>query len=213
MKGVFIMNKNISEALNALECKPLRSATAERILILNEIKGKNKNLPQPLRFSRMLSELLDRVSTPIEEHDLIAGRAPDRVLTDDEEKIYASFLKDKDYPRRSVILGAGHCTYAWEDVVELGLCGLKERAQKSLEAHSDESKRAFLQGVIEIYDAIQRYILRYASVAKDKGMDELCDNLVAAATKKPSSFCSALQLLWMITLIECSYVTPNPTKT
>ena len=85
------MEKNIAEAKNALENKSLRSATAERILILNEIKGKNKELPQPLRFSAMMSELLERVSTPIEDHDLIVGRALDRELTEDEERLFLSF--------------------------------------------------------------------------------------------------------------------------
>lgn len=137
------MQKNIAEAIAALESKPLRSASAERILILNEIKGKNKNLPQPLRFSAMLSELLDRVSTPIKMHDLIAGRALDRELTDEEEQIFESFLKDKDYPRRSVILGAGHCTYSWEDVAELGLFGLKARAEKNLLLQTDDKNAPF----------------------------------------------------------------------
>ena len=207
------MEKNITEAKNALENKPLLSATAERILILNEIKDKNKELPQPLRFSAMMSELLERVSTPIEDHDIIVGRALDRELTEDEERLFFEFLKSKDYPRKTVIFGMGHLSYDWEDIVELGLCGLKERAQKSLHAQTDPKKQTFVQAAIEVYEAIKRYILRYAEAAKSKGMTALYENLTSCANEKPKSFYAALQLLWIITLIECSYVTPNPTLT
>lgn len=53
----------------------------------------------------------------------------------------------------------------------------------------------------EIYQAIIDYVLRYKQVAIEAGMCELADNLNTVATKKPDTFVSALQLLWIITLI------------
>ena len=207
------MIKNIEEAEYLLSNKPLRSASAERILILNEIMGKNKELSQPKRFALMLRELLDRVSVPIEEYDIIAGRALDRELTEDEEAIFKSFIKSPDYPRRSAFLDSGHCTYSWQDVVELGLIGLKKRAEESLSKQTDTEKRDFLDGVIGVYSAIERYIERYEDTAKLKGMTALAETLRKARTEKPSDFVTALQLLWIVALIDCAYITPNPTLT
>lgn len=207
------MKINIREAEFLLENKSVKAAAAERILILNEIMGKNKDKPQPIRFSMMLSELLQRVSVPIEEYDLIAGRALDRELSDDEEALLERFLRSPDYPRRSAFLDSGHCTYSWGDVLELGLQGLKKRAEESLDRQTDEEKKAFLCGIIGVYTALENYISRYEAVAREKGMTDLADTLRRARTEKPSDFRTALQLLWIITLVNCAYITPNPTLT
>lgn len=58
---------NILEAKDALENKPILATSVERVLILNEIKSSFKELPQPLRFSKMFSILLSRISTPLKE--------------------------------------------------------------------------------------------------------------------------------------------------
>ena len=55
------LDKNIAEAEWALTQRPFFATSAERIFILNEIKSKYAELPQPLRFSKKLSELLARV--------------------------------------------------------------------------------------------------------------------------------------------------------
>ena len=52
------------------------------------IKEDFVGLPQPVRFSGYLSAILDRVSVPLEDYDLIAGRAVVRELTDEEEEIF-----------------------------------------------------------------------------------------------------------------------------
>ena len=64
------IQKSIHEADIALTEKPLFATSAERFLILDSIKTKYKELPQPLRFSRTLSYLLSNVSTPVESHDV-----------------------------------------------------------------------------------------------------------------------------------------------
>ena len=124
------MKPNISEAERALTEKPMLATTAESILILNRLRSEYKDLPHPLRFSRILSILLSEVSTPIEEYDLVAGRSIDRALEDGEEKIFREFTSHPDYIYKNLFFSSGHCTYSWEKVVELGLCGLRERAKK-----------------------------------------------------------------------------------
>lgn len=208
------MNKNILEAKRSLKEKPLFATSAERFLILDEIKALHKDLPQPLRFAKYMTYLLERVSTPLEDYDLIAGRCVDRLLTESEEERFQEFLKSPDNPERNTMFGSGHCSYSWDMVVELGLSGMIEKAKRQIQKYvGNEDKQIFLQGMVDVYTAIQNYILRYAKTAEEKGMDTLAENLRISATRKPDTFVSALQLLWIITLIDCAYLTPNPTLT
>ena len=207
------MIRNIEEARLSLTQKPLFATSAERFLILNDLKSSYKELPQPKRFSKIFSLLLSRVSTPIENHDLIAGRSVDRVLSDAEEELFQSYLKHPDYPSRHLFWSSGHCTYSWEMLVEEGLVGLKERVLSQMESTDSEEKRIFLSAIAETYDAIIAFMLRYAEAAQEKGMTETADNLRCGATERPQSFGAALQLLWIVAFIDCAYISENPTLT
>ena len=207
------MEINVREAERALVEKPVFATTAESFLILNEIKSLYKELPHPLRFSRILGEVLSRVSVPLEEYDLIAGRSVDRELTAEEEVMFSEFVKHPDYPYGRLFYSSGHCTYSWESVVEFGICGLRGAAMTTLENADNEEKKAFLRGLIETYDAISAFMLRYADEAERRGMSEMARNLRQGAVGVPDSFASALQLLWIITFINCAYVSQNPTLT
>ena len=207
------MKQNIEEAKWALIQKPLLATSAERILILNEFKSSYKELPQPLRFSKILSILLSRVSLPLENYDLIAGRCVDRELTDEEEAIFQEYIKSPDYLSRTLFWSSGHCTYSWEMLVSEGLSGLHSRASAQRDQAKSYEKRMFLSAIVEIYEAIIAYVVRYANEAELRGMTELAKNLRTAATKAPDSFASALQLLWIVTMINCAYISENPTLT
>ena len=148
------MKQNIVEAKTALESKPMLSTTVERVMILNELRGKDADLPHPLRFSKWMSILLSRVSTPLEPYDLIAGRTVDRVLTEEEEQIFQSFIHDPEYVHRTVLFSSGHCTYSWAMVAKEGIAGLRARAEERMTRAENEDQRIFLQGILEIYDAI-----------------------------------------------------------
>ena len=203
------MEMNIAEACRSLTDKPLFATSAERLLILDELKSQKKELPQPTRFAWALNELLSRVSVPLETYDLIAGRCVDRELTEDEEQLFQAFIKHPDYPNKILLIGSGHCTYSWESVVELGLPGLRERALSTLARVETEEQRVFLRAMMDVYDAISQYMLRYAAAAKAAGMDELARSLTRGAKEKPQDFRTALQLLWIIALIVDYYCKHN----
>ncbi|MBE6592644.1 MAG: hypothetical protein E7642_01475 [Ruminococcaceae bacterium] len=209
------MKRNIEEADLELTSRPLFSVSSERVEILNEIKSKYKELPQPKRFAKFMSVLLSRVSVPLEEYDLIAGRCVFCELDEDGERMFKEYISSPDYPPRCAMLGSGHCTYSWEEVVSEGLVGLKARTLQSISALGEEEsdKKIFLESVVQIYDVISDYMLRYAEAAEARGMSEVAKNLRDGATKRPDSFASALQLLWIIAFIDCAYITANPTLT
>ncbi len=205
--------QNLAEAEKALVDKPLFATSAELFLILNRIKSEYLDLPQPLRFAKFLEILLGEVSTPIEPYDLIAGRCVDRELTADEETAFQDFIRHPDYPPRHTVFSSGHCTYSWELLIEKGLPGLRAMAKQRREATEDADQQIFLDAMISIYDTIMAYLLRYAATAEARGMIEPAENLRRAATARPDSFASALQLLWAVTMINCAYITQNPTLT
>ena len=207
------LRRNIDEARTALTEKPLYAADAERIIIAHSLIGKNADDVQPVRFARAMSEILDRVSVPLEEYDLIAGRVVHRELTEEEEAIFSELRRSPLSPYKGTIFSSGHCSYDWKMIAELGLPGLIEKAKASLSEKTDEGRRIFLFSLIEVYEAIRRYILRYAAAAEEKNMHDLALTLRKAATEKPADLRTALQLFWIITLIDCSYVSPNPTLT
>ncbi len=207
------LSQNIKEACWVLTEQPLFATAAERFLILNEIKSEYKDLPQPKRFAKFMTILLDRVSVPLQPYDLVAGRCVIRELSETEEKEFQNFIHHPDYPRKAVMFSSGHCTYSWEKVVSLGLSGLRCNAAEHLKRETDEEKRVFWESMVEVYDAISRYLLRYALAAKEQGMEDLAEVLTKTATAPPDSFRVALQLLWTITFINCAYITENPTLT
>ncbi len=207
------LTQSIAEAKAALTDKPLFATSAERIAILDEIKSTHRELPQPLRFAHFLAALLGRVSVPIAPHDRIAGRCVDRELTDEEEAAFQAYRRHPDCPQGRVLLSSGHCTYDWDFVLREGLPGMRAKAEASLAAETDREKCDFLCAMIAIYDTIAAYMLRYADAAEAAGLGETAQALRRGATERPTDFRAALQLLWIITLIDCAYITPNPTLT
>ena len=205
---------NIAEAERELCERPIFAVSSERVNILFEIMSQYKELPQPARFAKFMDILLSRVSVPLEDYDLIAGRCVFEELDEEGEARFQKFISSPDYPARLALIGSGHCTYSWDMVVKEGLCGMRELARRSLEelGENDGEKREFLTAIISIYDSIAAYMLRYAEAAEKRGMDFVAQNL-RAATGVPDSFAAALQLLWIITFIDCAYITANPTLT
>lgn len=204
---------NVAEAKDSLTGKPWLAADAERINAAYDLCLDYEQMPFVDGFAKCISGILSRVSTPVDERDLIAGRVVDRELTPEEEEKFKFLCNSPHSPFRSYISGSGHCAYDWQMILDLGLPGLIGKARASMDEKKDEGRRAFLSAVIAVYTAIQDYILRYSAEAKRHGMTDLAETLCRAATEKPSDFRTALQLLWLITLIDCSYVTANPTLT
>ena len=207
------LKTNIEEAGRELTSRPVKATTAELLLIQYEIRHKYNDKPQPERYGLYLGEILERVSVPLEKYDLIAGRSIHRELNAEEEKIFKTYCDERLLQIYRTMLDNGHAIYSWDDVVRLGLPGLKKRAEETLSSADNEDKRSFMSGAILIYEAIEKYLLRYSKKASELGMTELVEVCQKAATEPPSDFYTALQLLYTITFVQCSYITKNPTIT
>ena len=207
------LTRNIEEAGRELTSRPVKATTAELLLIQNRIRTKHREKPQPIRYGLYLAEILEEVSVPLEEYDLIAGRSIHRELNDEEEAIFKNYCADRELKLQSTMLDNGHVAYSWGDVVNLGLCGLKKRALDTLSKTDDKESRSFLEGALLIYEAIEKYLLRYSQKAMEMGLSKLSEVCRKAATEVPDDFYTALELLYIITFVQCSYITKNPTVT
>ena len=205
------MTKNIDEARRALTEKPLFSTSFERVKIMKELASYKKDAPQPERLADILSILLSRVSLPLEDYDILAGRCVDRELDEGEEAEFREFLRDPDNLYRNVFWSSGHRTYSWEMLVDEGLSALRDRALANA-SQTEGDKKIFFYSLAKVYSAIIDFMERYADEAEARGMHETAENL-RCATVRPKSFAAALQLLWTVAFINCAYLSGNPTLT
>ncbi len=113
--------------------------------------------------------------------------------------------------------GVGHITVKYWEVLEIGYRGIKEKAQKELEAcqlgDADYAKRTrFLQAVILCCDAVCRYANRYADLAEQ--LAQQCSDSVRKAEllqiaancrhvpeHGASNFYEACQAFWFVQML------------
>lgn len=206
------MQNNVVEARDALVNKSIKVTSFERIKIMNMLRDKYAHLPQQLRFGNVLKDFLALVSTPVNENDLIVGRYVEKEVTEQEDELCKAFFADWNL-YKTTVFSCGHRTLDWERLVKLGLAGIREEVCEKLDKVSGEEERNFLNGAMLVLDGIVCFIERYAKEAEKTGLEEQSKALYAISKGKPNSFYEALQLCWIITLIDCAYVTGNPTLT
>ena len=202
---------NVSEAIEALTNKPIKSTSFQRIKIFASLKDKYASMPQPERFGHIMYDFLSQVDVPVADNDVIAGRYVDQTLNEEEEKFFREFTQDQNNVYKTSVFETGHCTLDWEDLINSGLTGLKKRAEDSLKLKTQEDKKIFLRGAIKFYDAVINFINRYADNALRCGKSEIAAVLRSLTQGAPESFKAAVQLCWIVAFIDCAYITYNPT--
>ncbi len=209
----------VEEALHALTKKPVRCTTLERVRIFCEAHhALPPQLPQPLKLGRGLLYALERISLPLKPTDLLVGRISEEVPDEEGEAFIEELLRDPEFPvalRPNWMLDGGHCSFYWKELMELGLSGLKARAENELArrtaAGEAQPRLDFLQGAVHIYEAMQLYLCRWADAARAAGLTDAAQACAAVAQREPRTFREGLQLLWIIHLVFCTMLAGNPT--
>ena len=205
----------VDETVESLTKKPIKSTTVERLKLLCEADATYAELPQPIRYGRAIGHLLGGCSLPIKENDLILGRIYERELDAEEEELLTRLTKAGNCARPLWIRDSGHRSFAWEELIDLGLTGLRARAARELEKRradgvTEPPRLELLEGMILVYDAIINYLNRYADAAEAAGLTEAAEVCRALTMREPRSFREALQLLWTVQLVYCAYIAVNP---
>ncbi len=106
--------------------------------------------------------------------------------------------------------GVGHLAIDYPRLMTLGFGGIRKEAEEKLSEEKDPEKREFYKAVIIMYEAVSKYVIRYADLAEEKAaveknpgrkaeltrLSEVCS---AIAEDAPKGFYEALQLFQIAT--------------
>ena len=202
----------IDETIDALRNKPVRSTYLEKLKLAADVDRMyaNSGLPQPLVMSYGMNYMLENCSCPVKPQDILVGRFVECIPNDEEEAWLAEY-QNMWHKRdgKTFLIDGGHITLDWEEILRLGISGYIVKAEQALEHRMAEGapqeQLVFLQGMIGIYRAYRRYIIRYAESCEAAGMEEaaiVCRNL---ADNPPATFLEGMQLILFITSIYSIY--------
>jgi len=212
--------------IDAMRAKDARSTFLERVRLYDEADKKFSHLPQPLCFGEGIYYILDRLSLPVMEGDILLGRVKE--TTPDEEGEAYFQERVRAWGGRSCppwATDGSHETLAWGRLVSLGLPGLEEYAQRCFDKrraeNAEQGEVDFLAGAIRVYQGFRRYAERWAQTAQKAALEyknqrsvfwqEECENqqsVFSQAAKRceriahnpPETFAEALQLTWLVGL-------------
>ncbi len=208
----------IDEAIDSLRHKDVRSTTLQRLRLTREADERVQGLPQPVQLGEGLFYLLDRIPVPVEPHDLLLGRMPEKVPDPEGERFFRETVAIWGGRAIPPWMGdGGHECFAWERLLRLGLPGLETFAAQELacrQAAREPGERLdFLRGAIRVYQAHRHYARRYAQAARAAGLVEVAARCARVADEPPRTFAQVLQLVWLVGHIYCTMLAQNPTLT
>jgi len=164
--------------------------------------------PLGVRRAKALAYCFDHVRLAVNTNDLfVHWHADCGLLPGAREQRVAAFARAaaKDDPARyagawladdgafNCRLDTSHTCPDWASVLALGPRGLAERARKRRVTARTDAERVFLDGVVEVYEALARECVRWADFAAAKGMRAVADVLREIAVHPPQTFREALQ--------------------
>lgn len=187
MERLAALRKKVFESDN-------RACFIERERALSELELEFEGYTGEDRYARILSELLDRVSTPLEPEDIFAGRAVEALP--EEGMSVPSFL----------LCSTGHMSFNYEKLLKLGLRGMVDGICRSAKALGDDESLSFARNAKTVADAVERFAARYAQSARLAGKEEMAKALSAVPMGPAYDFYSALQSVWLMHFIASALV-------
>lgn len=207
----------LEETLESLRNKPVKSTWLERLRLQQEADRLVQGLPQPLQLGKGLSYILERVSVPVMPQDILLGRVAEKLPDEAEEAFLLSYSQEYPYHRPGWLTDGGHITFAWEELLQYGLQGLKAQAEDSLRekraAAAPEENLLFLEGMIQVYAAYQTYVRRYGEAAREAGQEQLAQDALWLVQNPPQTFRQAVQLMLLVGHCYSCYAAVNSTLT
>jgi len=186
----------------------------ERMAIIKECDEKYKDYTAGMKFGYTLNDLLAQITIVIDEDDLIVGRVPETVPTEEQNQW---FEENRQYFHVPWFQSTGHLTISWETLLNEGLRGISKRARQQLDQITGDdgvssSRKDFLWGTILSCDAIETYSERYAQHIEELAQETIepnrRDELLSIAEicrnvpKNPArTMHEAVQSVWLVDMI------------
>jgi formate C-acetyltransferase len=181
----------------------------ERETLLPELTADASDVPGPLRYSTVLGALLERLSVPIDPHDVILGRMVEGPTGMTDAQVERT--RWQDFCHQEMLIGPGHLTLDWELLLGEGLSGVARRARETAERSNTEEARVLADNARLCAEAVKAFAHRYADAARDQA-DRLPapqrGNLLRAAAALETvphlparGFFEGLQSVWLVHMI------------
>ncbi len=147
--------------------------------------------------------------TPLGRYDIcirrIAERAPIRIC--DEEKISGAatlgnainHLVPATFRGENVFFSVSHLTINFDEVLKVGIKGIRRRAEDALARHRGTGREPFARSVINCLDSFEIYHRRYLEALR--GKPEYAANyrnLLRVPMDPPENFYQAVQSIWFV---------------
>lgn len=147
--------------------------------------------------------------SPIEQYDIgvyeIVTKAPIRIcdgelisgaatLADAKEHMFPAMHNDiaRDY-----YTGVSHFTANFFEVLEIGMDGIRKKAEKSLAAHTNLKKKRFIESCLHCIGCMGIWHKRYLyELSKQEGYEQNIENLKQVPFKPARNFYEAVQSVW-----------------
>ena len=173
----------------------------EREKIIAEVSRTIDTVPASYRYTHMLEQLLDRLSTPIAQEDVFVGRMVEAAWPAGKERA----------GHQPYFSSMGHTTLDWPALLDKGLDQIALDARTSAARLGTAAARVFAENVERSCRAVVRYAKRYAEAARAAAkIDDpvrrsdllrAADALEQAPACPATDFFTALQAMWIVHLI------------
>lgn len=129
--------------------------------------------------------------------DVNCGRIMINVINHRAEKFHEALKSTELQEGNEVYAFTGmfdfsHTSACWEDVISLGIFGLRERLLKYAEQQS-EDKQYYYVNSVRVFDAALSFMERAECVARDMGKLEMAEGLCTLSKGAPSNLFEAMQ--------------------
>lgn len=145
-------------------------------------------------YAKLLSGLLDSVSTPVDEHDIFVGRV-----------LEAAPEGDRECPNK-ILFAKGHMTVDYHRLLTLGYRGVLMQIKENAEKINSEKAYNYAENAEIVIEAIHKFALRYAQAAKEAGNQKAYEALLRVPYEPAYDLYSALQGIWLVHMIASCYV-------
>ena len=174
---------------------------------------KHPDAPMSLRRAEAVVSELTEPKAWIYPSDVIAGswRPLVEILPEDEFQEARSFVRD--LPERDFTTHADHYAPDYRMITTLGIPGMLNFIDLSMQAHGKEPDRLrFLSEMKIAFSGFRSFVQGYAEKAEslkgskgynDERLSFIADNCKAIVERAPETFAEALQLVWFCHLAFC----------
>lgn len=86
-----------------------------------------------------------------------------------------------------------HTSAGWDDVISLGIVGLRDRLVRYAEMNASQEQDNFYRNAIAVFDAALAFLKRAECAARDAGKTEMADGLLSLTQRAPATLFEAMQ--------------------